>query len=284
MKTIIAGLILLTCSSSIAQDNDSKARTALAGESGDPWGSGSSRRQASFTYQVKGNAAETWLVIDNLSSDLKIEGTSGSDIKIESRNYRGLPDKAKGLKPLSATGPENTGIGLSMKQEGNTISLSGAHREADNADYILYLPKNLKLKINYNSWQAGDVLIKGMTGEVEAKSQVGDLEFIDVSGPIVAHTLSSDLEVTFTTLSATSPSSLSSTSGDIDVTLPESTKGTFKMATVSGGVYTAFDFEFGEDAKMSRVGGQNATGKLNGGGVEISLKTVSGDIYVRKAE
>jgi hypothetical protein len=260
MKTIIAGLILLTSVKVIAQENKN------------------------FTFPVKGNAAETWLVIENLSSDIKIEGTSGSEIKIEAKNYKGLPEKAKGLKPLSATGPENTGIGLSMKQEGNKISLSGAHREADNADYVMYLPKNLKLKIDYNSWQAGDVVIKGMAGEVEAKSQVGDLEFIDVTGPIVAHTLSSDLEVTFTSLSSTSPTSLSSTSGDIDVTLPASVKGTFKMATVSGGVYTGFDFDFGEDANIKRVGGQNATGKLNGGGVEVSLKTVSGDIYVRKAE
>lgn len=259
MKTIIAGLILLTSVNVMAQVKN-------------------------FTYQVKGNAAETWLVIENLFADIKIEGTSGSEIKIESTNYKGLPEKAKGLKPLSATGPENTGIGLSISQEGNKISLSGAHRKADDADYVMYLPKNLKLKINYNSWQAGDVVIKGMAGEVEAKSQVGDLEFIDVTGPIVAHTLSSDLEVTFSSLSSISPSSLSSTSGDIDVTFPGSVKGTFKMATVSGGVYTGFDFDFGENAKLNRIGGQNATGKLNGGGVEVTLKTVSGDIYIRKAE
>ncbi|MEP0985830.1 DUF4097 family beta strand repeat-containing protein [Ekhidna sp.] len=259
MKTIIAGLILLTSVNVMAQEKN-------------------------FTYQVKGNAAETWLEIENLFADIKIEGTSGSEIKIESKNYKGLPEKAKGLKPLSATGPENTGIGLSISQDGNKISLSGAHRKADDADYTLYLPKNLKVKINYNSWQAGDVVIKGMAGEVEAKSQVGDLKFIDVTGPIVAHTLSSDLEVTFTSLSSMSPSSLSSTSGDIDVTFPGSVKGTFKMSTVSGGVYTGFDFDFGEDAKLNRVGGQNATGKLNGGGVEVTLRTVSGDIYVRKAE
>ena len=273
MKTIIAGLILL---SSVAS-----AQQGIA-----VWSDGDERegKQVNFKFQVKGNAAETWLVIDNLSSDLRIEGTSGSEIKIESKNYRGLPDKAKGLKPLSATGPENTGVGLSMKQEGNTITLSGAHREADNADYIMYLPKNLKLKINYSSWQAGDVLIQGMAGEVEAKSQVGDLVFKDVTGPIVAHTLSADLVVTFSSLSPTSPSSLSSTSGDIDVTFPPATKGTFKMSTISGGVYTAFDFDFGDDAKMSRIGGQNATGKLNGGGVEVSLKSVSGDIYIRKPE
>ncbi len=240
--------------------------------------------QGNFTLSVKGDASETWLVIENLFSDLKIEGISGSEIKIESKNYKGLPEKAKGLKPLSASGPENTGIGLSIKQEGNTISLSGAHREADNSDYILKLPKNLNLKIDYNSWQAGDIVIKTMAGEVEAKSQVGDLVFVDVTGPIVAHTLSSDLEVTFSSLSSSSPTSLSSTSGDIDVTFPESTKGTFRMSTISGGVYTAFDFDFGEETNIRRVGGQSATGKLNGGGAEVSLKTISGDIYIRKTE
>ena len=238
-------------------------------------------RKQTFDFQIKGNAGDTWLVIENLSSKLWIEGTNGSEIKIEAMNYRGLPEKAKGLKPLSATGPENTGIGLHMKQEGNSISLSGAHNEANDADYRLFLPKNIKLKIQYDSWQADDVLVTGMAGEIEAKSQVGNLRFENVTGPIVAHTLSSDLEVVFTSLSEVSPTSLSSTSGDIDVTIPEGTKGTFKMSTMSGGVYTAFDFDFG-DQKLRQIGGQSATGKLNGGGVEVLLKSISGDVYIRR--
>ncbi|GAB4238740.1 MAG: hypothetical protein Tsb0034_14490 [Ekhidna sp.] len=265
MKTIIAGLILLS-SATLAQQKPS-------GDGG-----------KTFKFSVKGNAAETWLMIDNLAADLQIEGISGSEIRIESKNYAGIPEKAKGLKPLSATGPENTGIGLSMTQEGTVINLSGAHNEANDAAYTLYVPKNLKLKLNYNSWQAGDVVVKGMAGEIEAITQVGDIKFVDITGPIVAHTLSSDLEVVFTSLATTSPSSLSSTSGDIDITIPAGTKGDFKMATVSGGVYTAFDFDFGDDGKINRIGGQSAKGKLNGGGVEVQLKTVSGDIYIRKPE
>ena len=235
-----------------------------------------------FNYTVKGNAAETTLFIDQLYADIEIVGGSGSEIKIVAYDYDGLPEKAKGLKPLSGGAPENTGIGLSISQEGNTINLSGAHREADDAEYKINVPKNLKVKLNYNSWQAGDVKIEGMANEVEAKSQVGDLLFVDVTGPIVAHTLSSDLEVTFTSLNQVSPSSISSTSGDIDVTIPESTKGTFKMSTVSGGIYTDLDFDLGEDANKRRIMGQSATGRLNGGGVDISLKSVSGDIYIRK--
>jgi lia operon protein LiaG len=257
MKTIITGLLLLFAVTTQAQKE--------------------------YTMAVKGNATETWVNINNLFADLIIEGTTGSEIKIVASDYEGLPEKAKGLKPLSASGPENTGIGLSIKQEGNTISISGAHREADEAEYKILLPKNLRLKLDYNSWQAGDVVIKGMAGEVEAKSQVGDLKFIDVTGPIVAHTLSSDLEVTFTSIAQTSPSSLTSTSGDIDVTMPSSVKGTFKMSTISGGIYTGFEFDFGEETSLRRAGGQSATGKLNGGGVEVSLRSISGDVFIRKA-
>ena len=240
--------------------------------------------QKEFTYSVKGNASETELSIDQLYADLEIEGIAGSEIKITAYDYEGLPEKAKGLKPLSGGGPENTDIGLSISQEGNTISLSGAHREADDAQYRIQVPKDLKLKLDYKGWQAGDVEIRGMANEVEAKSQVGDLKFIDVTGPIVAHSLSSDLELIFSSLSQTTPSSITSTSGDIDVTLPESTKGTFKMSTTSGGVYTDLNFDLGEDASKRRIMGQSATGKLNGGGVEVLLKSVSGDIYVRKAQ
>lgn len=261
MKTAIIGLLLVVANLTYAQNQTGKV----------------------FKFALKGNASETILAIDQLYADLEIVGEDVSEILIMAMNYDGLPEKAKGLKPLSGGEPENTGIGLSIKQEGNTIFLAGAHREADDAEYRIRVPKNLMLKLNYNSWQAGDVKIEGMENEVEAKSQVGDLVFINVTGPIVAHTLSSDLEVTFTSLKQTSPSSISSTSGDIDVTLPAGTKGTFKMATVSGGVYTDLDFDLGEDAGKRRMMGQNATGKLNGGGVEVLLKTVSGDIYVRKS-
>lgn len=274
MKTIVTGLIMLSFSCLYGQ-----VGVAVLSEN-----ESSDGKQVTFTFPVKGNAGETWLVIENLFSDLEIQGTNDSEIKIVGKNYRGVPEKAKGLQPLSASGPENTGIGLSIKQEGNTISLSGAHREADKADYTLYLPKNLKMKLDYIGWQVGDVLIKEMAGEIEAKSQVGDLEFVDVTGPIVANTLSSDIDVTFTSLSDASPTSLSSTSGDIDVTFPESVKGTFKMATISGGIYTAFEFDFGEETNIKRIGGQRAVGDLNGGGVEVTLKSVSGDIYIRKPE
>lgn len=234
-----------------------------------------------FKYSVKGNASDTWVEINNLGADLSIEGTSGSEIRITTDDYQGPPEKAKGLKPLSSSGPENTGIGLSIAQDGNRITIAGTNRESDQSEYKILLPKDLNLKVDYGTWNTGDLIIKKMAGEVEAKAFSSDLELHDVTGPIIAHTLSSDLIVTMTQLSQNSPSSLTSTSGDIELTIPETTKGTFKMSTTSGGIYTDLDFDLG-DEKIQRIGGMNAKGKLNGGGVEMSLRSVSGDVYVRR--
>lgn len=237
-----------------------------------------------YKYTVKGNANETWVEINQLAADLIIEGASGTDIRIVAIGYEGLPEKAKGLKPLSAAGVDNTGIGLSVNQDGTKITIVGTSRDSDDAKYTIYLPKALNLKVDYGTWQSGDLSIKGMAGQVEAKAFSNDLELIDVTGPIVANTLSSDLIVKFTTLAQGAPTSLSSTSGDIEVTMPSAAKGTFKMSTMSGGVYTDLNFEMKEGiSDVRRIGGNSTTGTLNGGGAEVTLKSISGDIFIRKS-
>ncbi len=70
-----------------------------------------------FKTTPTGNTAETTLVIKNLFSDLVIEGVTGGELIIETDEYEGIPDKAKGLKPLSAEGPENTGIKCDARGE-----------------------------------------------------------------------------------------------------------------------------------------------------------------------
>lgn len=236
-----------------------------------------------YNYTPKNVNGDTKVVIKNFFADIIVEGVAGNEISIEALDYDGIPERAKGLKPLSATGPENTGIGLNLTQSGNEILITAASRNADNGEYRLKIPKNLKVKIDYNSWQAGDLYLKGLSNEVEVSSQVGDLVLEDITGPLVAHTLSSDIEVRFSSLNQQSPTSISSTSGDIDVTFPADTKGVFKMSSTSGEIYTDMDFNFQSDKDLRRYGGgMSANATLNGGGVEVAIRCVSGDIFVRK--
>lgn len=245
--------------------------------------SGRSGEDGEFTFKPTGDLNETVVLIENLFSDMEIIGTSSAEIRITVKGYEGLPEKAKGLKPLSSTGPENTNIGLYVAQEGENITISGASRVASKSDYTIYLPQLIKMKLDYSSFQAGDVKITGLTNEVEVKSQIGELTFKDVTGPIIASTLSSDISVEFSVLNQTSPTSLTSTSGDIDITLPANSKGDFKMSTTSGEVYTDMDFDFDEEEGLKRFGGgMSARANLNGGGAQVTLRCVSGDIFIRK--
>ena len=244
-----------------------------------------------FSLKPKGTISEITVVVRNLYSDLEIIGTAAGEIRVVAEDYEGPPDRAAGLRPLSALGPDNSGIGLNIDQSGNTVSITGAHRNADDTDYTIMLPAKVRLQIDYGSFRSDDITIRGMASEVEVKSQVGDLSFLDVTGPIVASTLSADITVAFSSLSQSSPTSLASVSGDIDIAIPENSKGNFSLGTTSGEIYTDLNFD-AEDLSPARwgkgmpgfPGAINAHAMLNGGGVEVSIRSVSGDIFIRKTK
>jgi hypothetical protein len=63
--------------------------------------------------------------------------------------------------------------------------VQGASGESRDAKYTFYVPKSMNLSIDGKGWENGDIIIEGMAGEVEAKSNIGDLHIIDVTGPLV---------------------------------------------------------------------------------------------------
>ena len=75
--------------------------------------------------------------------------------------------------------------------------------------------------------------------------------------------------------------SVKSISGYIDYSIPERFKANIGLSTVTGDVYTNVDFDNKETNEISWVG-TNRKLTLNGGDKNIKLKTVSGDIYLRR--
>ncbi|MCD4697660.1 MAG: hypothetical protein K8S16_15660, partial [Bacteroidales bacterium] len=65
-------------------------------------------------------------------------------------------------------------------------------------------------------------------------------------------------------------------------------KTTIDFSTIHGEIYTDCDIEFErksnpKDSDMKMIGGHsNNTGKINGGGIELTLSTINGSIYLRK--
>lgn len=74
---------------------------------------------------------------------------------------------------------------------------------------------------------------------------------------------------------------INSVSGFIDYAVPQNHEATIDLSTVTGDVYSNLKFDHQEPKKISWVG-TNRELMLNGGDIPVNLKTVSGDIYLRK--
>ena len=70
-------------------------------------------------------------------------------------------------------------------------------------------------------------------------------------------------------------------SGFIDLSVPADKKADFKLSTITGTIYSNILTSTGSNKKSSQ---SDIANKYNGGGKPINLKTISGDIFLRKAE
>ncbi|HEX8426551.1 DUF4097 family beta strand repeat-containing protein [Hymenobacter sp.] len=223
------------------------------------------------------------LVLEMQGSDITVEGYDGDELIIRGNGYEAPPKQAQGLRPLYNQAEDNTQLGLSVKPgTGNTIRVVKASRR--DAAYTIRVPRRTAVVFTETNWNSGDLTIRDVEGSIEATLKSGDMELLNVSGPVVANSVSGDVKVRFSGMRA-EPSSISLVSGDLDVTMPSASKANLALRSISGEIYTDFDLNLGKGPdNLSRVGGQTVSGNINGGGPTLSLKTISGDIFVRKAK
>lgn len=237
-------------------------------------------------YKTKlDNSKNSKVIITMTQGSVQIVGHNADEVVIEGSKATPAPARAAGLKPLYNTAEANTEMGLSVTKEGNTLKVTQASRE-DNR-YVIKVPKNAAIVYQETTWGGDDIKLNDLDGEIELKLNGAGATLTNVSGPVVASSTSGDFIVKYDKVNQSKPTAISTVSGIIDVTLPASTKADFNLKTVTGEVYTDFDMNLPTTNRegLARIGGNNKLGgKTNGGGVEISLYSVSNDIYIRKAK
>ncbi|MFB9863203.1 DUF4097 family beta strand repeat-containing protein [Rufibacter immobilis] len=253
---------------------------------------GGGQQQASTTaannirnYKIKlGNGKEKQVQLSMFNSDVEIIGHTSDEVVIETRDYNAPPQRAEGLKPLYNQMEDNTSLGLSVEKRGDILTIAKASRS--DAKYTIRVPRNASILYKETNWTGGDLRISDLDGEIEARLNNAEATFTNVSGPVVANTTAGMLKVVFSSLAQSKPSALSSVAGEIDITLPANTKANFKLKSLQGEVYTDFNMDLKKEGKEDYMnligGGGNIDGKTNGGGVEMSVQSISSDIFIRK--
>jgi lia operon protein LiaG len=227
------------------------------------------------------NSKDGRLILKDFSGSLPIEGYNGTDILITSTSEDLTPPaKAKGLKPVFPAGTDNTGIGLDVEKTDNTITVTCLLPFTRDGEYKLRVPENLSVEISSGCERNTDISIQNMKNEIDIKT-CHDIKLTGVTGPLVLSTISGNIDITYSSITTTKSSSVNSISGEIDITLPVKTATDLELRTVSGAVYSDFDFS-DTQKNMKKIGGNDMNYSLNGGGFKFSVGTVSGTIYLRK--
>jgi len=125
---------------------------------------------------------------------------------------------------------------------------------------------------------SGDINVQNVKGSLEAESVSGDVTLMDVSeaDEVRGKTLSGEIEYKGT-IKPDGKYSLASHSGNVELTIPAGSAFNLEAKTFSGDIES--DFEIAVSGKLSK---KELRGSVNGGGADVTLKTFSGDIHLKK--
>jgi hypothetical protein len=230
------------------------------------------------------------LKVHLVTGSIKVTGYDGKDIAISvtprgDNEERRSPNES-GMKRISASG----GYEVTAKEADNTVTVNTGNPNRA-LDLELKIPQDVKLKVG--TVNDGDVVVENVRGELEVNNVNDQITLTNISGSVVANTVNGDVTVTFSSVDPKAPMAFSTLNGDVRVTLPADTKANLKLKSDNGDVFSDFDIDIDKTpSKIDKVTEPGmykikkddwVYGKINGGGPEMIMKNMMGDIYVKKA-
>ena len=140
----------------------------------------------------------------------------------------------------------------------------------------------------------GDISVENVNENLEISNINGFIKMKNIAGSVVANTINQDIIVNFTEVTPNTPMAFTTLNGKVDITFPATVKANVKLKTDMGEVYTDFDIDVDKtpskinqsvdkEKGLYKIKKDDWTyGKINGGGSEIMMKTMHGNIFIRK--
>lgn len=229
---------------------------------------------------------------------ITVKGTARKDVLVKyrseeedddddhrDRNHNNNGGKSReGLKKVAGGGMD-----LEATENNNSVRIH-SNSWNNKTDLEIEVPSGFELDVH--TYNDGDLMITNVQGELTLANYNGEITALNISGSVVATTYNGDIRVTFDKVTDNTPMSYSTYNGDVDLTFPSTLKGTFKMKTEQGEIYTGFDMNVTSTGptttKDQKSGGFKLViddwkkGDINGGGALFTIKNYNGDIYLRK--
>jgi len=246
------------------------------------------------------------LILKDFIGDLQVEGYEGNEIVFFKTSFGGDkgPSASKGeeeANPSSRGRSDNSGIGLHIEINEDQIEATCLPTDIQSGEYKVKVPDNYSIRITGHCQRTKGITVSDTRNEVEIKN-CQSIKLSNTTGSLILSAISGNIEVENctldpgATLSIASISgniqavlsrvitreaiSLNSISGNIVLTLPAKITADYRLKTISGIIKS--DFDFPDESKNQVVG--TKIDYQSDGDFEIKINTVSGNIYIRKAE
>jgi len=235
-----------------------------------------------FAQEFKLSKTKGKLIIKEVDR-VNIEGHAGTEIIFEGEFQKKHDGRAKGLRSINGMGVnDNTGIGLSVADKGNEV-IVGQISSNSKTRYTIKVPKGVTVYYEHTSYHGKEVNIENLESEVEVSVHYNAVNLHNVTGPMAIKSVYGHIEADFERLNQEGSISLHSVYKFVDVTIPASAKANVSMKTSYGEMFTDMDIELpATSGGMKRYNLKKVEGTLNGGGVDLVLRSPYKNIYLRK--
>lgn len=214
-----------------------------------------------------------------------IEGYNGNEIVFTSLDKDRDEDednRSRGLRAINSLGlDDNTGLGIHVADKGNVVEVYQL-KKMNSPEIKILVPKGMIISYEHSSQYGDDVKFKNLENEIEISTHYNSVELENITGPVTAKVIYGHIEANFNQ-NVKGPLSLVSIYGYVDVTLPLATKANLKLVTSYGEIFVApeYKIEIDKEGTMVRYS-DKVSGKINGGGMNIDIRSDYGKVYLRK--
>jgi hypothetical protein len=232
------------------------------------------------------------LKVELVTGSIKVISYEGKDILIDVTVNKSddetdtSNETENGMKRISTSGSYE----VTAKEADNTVKVNTSN-PLKSFNLNFKIPQDVKLKLS--TVNNGDIEVENVKGELEVTNVNGAIKLTNISGSVVANTVNGAVTTTFATVDPKAPMAFSTLNGNVTVTLPANSKANLKLKSDMGEIYSDFDIDI--DKTKPNVNKTNEPGmykimkedwvygKINGGGPEMLMKNMFGNIYVKKA-
>ena len=227
-----------------------------------------------------------------LHGSIKVVAYEGKEVVIDvygdsSRKHNDEDAAPGGMHRIGG----GSGLNVTAEERNNNIEINGGLSRL--SGIVIKVPAGIS-SLQLGAVNDGSITVTGISGAMEINNVNGPVTVKDAVGSVVANTVNGAVMVNFKSVDAKAPMAFSTLNGNVDVTFPADMKTNLKLKTDRGSVFTDYEFAVDKSQPTTKKTEENhmyklsidewVYGKINGGGPEVMMKTMNGDIYIRKAK